>query len=290
MARRSTTAPVLTTARTKSGRSILLTSSSSDEEESADATPNEEEDSSSIIDSSNDSPIDSSVKETMAKSYKLSTILFGLLSAWILFMPDVTLGKKIASKVGGAAGFGLASGVSNILAGANDRDHLQSDTYKRLNLGILGFSVLGLAAFPGEAAYFYTAPPAIFTSLVMTVVKVFGAVVSYKGWTLGIAKGQTAKEELVQSIKDNFKGLKVQKKKYAGAYRNLLLLVFVGLFSTVNEWIFMMRVSDTIMRIISAEMMYLFGQFDFLKPISPQKLELNGALSAKLVRSTRMTF
>jgi hypothetical protein len=258
---RSTTAPVPTTGTSphsysslnsktsKSGRSILLASSASDEEEeSENATPKEEENSSSIIDSSNDSAIiDSSAKETMAKSYKLSTILFGLLSAWILFIPDATLGKKIASKVGGAAGFGMASGVSNILAGANDRNHLQSDTYKRLNLGLLGFSVLGLAAFPGEAAYFNTARPAILTSLVMTVAKVFGAVVSYKGWILGIAKGQTVKEELVQSIKDNFKGLKVQKKKYAGAYRNFLLLVFAGLFSTVMEGIFNMRVSsDTI--------------------------------------------
>jgi len=37
--------------------------------------------------------------------------------------------------MGGAAGFGIASGLSYILAGANEHDRLQSDTYKRLNVG-----------------------------------------------------------------------------------------------------------------------------------------------------------
>jgi hypothetical protein len=187
-------------------------------------------------------------KESMAKAYNLSTVIFGFISVLLLLCPDKTLTKRLASKFGGAAGFGLASGASYILAGANEHDQLTSDTYKRLNLGVLGFSVLGLAGVPGEAAFFTTAAPAMFTSLLMLVTRIVGALVAYQGWIRGITSGLTPVQELVEGMKSNIRGLKVkrQDKKKSLAYRNCMLLVMFGMFSNLMGGIFDVRVSNLV--------------------------------------------
>jgi hypothetical protein len=56
-------------------------------------------------------------------------------------------------KVGYTMGMILASGLSWILASAAYHDRLSSDTYKRLNLIVLGFSVLTLSAFLDDVIY-----------------------------------------------------------------------------------------------------------------------------------------
>ena len=187
-------------------------------------------------------------KERMRRAYKLSSILFGCLAALIFLMPDKTLSKKIATKIGGAAGFGLAAGTNYILGGANEQDRLDRDTYKRLNVGILGFSILGLAGVPGEAAFFPTATPAILTSLFMFAIRIVGAIVAYQGWNRGILPtGSTPLQELLQGTKANFRGLrvKVANKKKSLAYRNCMLLVMFGMFSNFMGGIFDIRVSSS---------------------------------------------
>ena len=184
----------------------------------------------------------------MRRAYKLSSILFGCLAALIFLMPDKTLSKKIATKIGGAAGFGLAAGTNYILGGANEQDRLDRDTYKRLNVGILGFSILGLAGVPGEAAFFPTATPAILTSLFMFAIRIVGAIVAYQGWNRGILPtGSTPLQELLQGTKANFRGVrvKVANKKKSLAYRNCMLLVMFGMFSNFMGGIFDIRVSSS---------------------------------------------
>jgi hypothetical protein len=197
-------------------------------------------------------------KEKMAKAYNLSTVLFGFISILLLVCPDKTLTKRLATKIGGAAGFGLASGASYILAGANEEDRLTSDTFKRLNVGVFGFSVLGLAGFPGEAAFFRTAAPALVTSLFMLVTRIVGASVAYQGWTRGVVvsnsnsnsnlNSTTRVQALVEGMKSNLRGLKVKRedKKKSLFYRNCMLVVMFGMFNNFMGGIFDIRVSTAL--------------------------------------------
>ena len=197
-------------------------------------------------------------KEKMAKAYNLSTALFGFISILLLVCPDKTLTKQLASKIGGAAGFGLASGASYILAGANEQDRLTSDTCKRLNVGVFGFSVLGLAGVPGEAAFFRTATPVMVTSFFMLVTRIVGASVAYQGWTRGVASNSTTLvQTMVEGMKSNIRGLYVkrQDKKKSLFYRNCMLVVMCGMFSNFMGGIFDIRVSTVgyLMRLLLLE-------------------------------------
>jgi len=179
--------------------------------------------------------------------YRSGKYLFGLLGALLLLMPDRTLRVLLASKVGGAAGFGLAAGLCHILQGAAQHNRLNSDTYKRLNLGLLSFSLLGLVAVPGEAGFLPTASSAMVLSAIMFVIRVYGAAVAWKGWRLGVEpiNGGSANlwREFIQGIKHGVKDLRVRDPKKALAYRNCLLLVFAGIIANIMDTIFKMRVS-----------------------------------------------
>jgi hypothetical protein len=184
-------------------------------------------------------------RESMDVAYGHARTVLTILAIILVLMPDKTLTRRIATKWGGAAGFGMAAGVSNILKNANEHERLSSDTYKRINFGLLGFSVLGLAGCPGEAAFFPTAVPAMILSLIMMIVRLFTAMVAYRGWTAGIAENVTPAQELVAGTKSNLQGLKVAKKdkKKSLAYRNLLLLVFFGIVLNFMGGVFDIRVS-----------------------------------------------
>lgn len=101
-------------------------------------------------------------------------------------MPDRTNTAQLASKVGGAAGYGLAAGTCYILAGATSHDRLGSDTYKHLNLGLFGSSLLSIVAIPGEAAFHPSFGVAVLLVSFMGFVKGYGASVSYNGWRRGV--------------------------------------------------------------------------------------------------------
>jgi hypothetical protein len=195
----------------------------------------------------------------LAKAYQLSSFLFGVMSLVLLAIPDKTLTKRLASKWGGAAGFGLASYLSYILqqqrASAScekeTKTDSDNDTYKRANLGLLGFCVFGLVALPGEAGFWPQAAPAIVTAACLTAVRVFGAIVAYRGWHQGIvASGVNPMRELWNGTKGNLRGLRVLDKKKSLFYRNTLLLVLFGMFSNWMEGLFGLRVSCTVLWIL----------------------------------------
>lgn len=185
-------------------------------------------------------------KQEVAVGYNRGKIVFGATAATVLVLPDCTNSALLASKVGGAAGFAVASGLCHILQGANENDRLGSDTYKRLNLGLLGFGVLGLAAVPGEAGFCTTAAPAMFLTVVLSAVRMFGAKVAWNGWERGVnpRDGRTnVLTELVQGTQSTLQGLKVQNRKKALSYANLLLLVGLGIVSSFMDGLFNIRVS-----------------------------------------------
>jgi hypothetical protein len=211
----------------------------------------------------------------IARGYRMGQYVFGATAAILLCIPDRTLTAQLAAKLGGAAGYGLAAGVSYILAkaAAASKQQLNSETYKRLNVGLLGFSIMGLAAVPGEAGFFYTLAPAMILSAMLLAVHVFGMVVSYTGWKYAVvdvprmtlvpddptatdrankSNSTPISSEIQQLAKELWRGTKstvegcwrVQNTKKALTYRNCLLLVLTGCFSHFMDGIFHLRYQD----------------------------------------------
>jgi len=207
--------------------------------------------SSTLGESSAEDDYDYDRNAQLTKYYEVSQYLFGAMGLLLLLMPDRTMTTLLASKCGGAAGYLLAAGLSYILAGANEHGRLGSDTYKRLNIGLLGFCVLGLFALPGEAAFLPAFVPAVLLSGLTTSLKVYGAIVSYIGWRRGVEKEigrwpafapREMLDLLYEGSKETFKGLKVQDKKKALTYRNCLVIVCISMFSAFMEGLFNIRV------------------------------------------------
>lgn len=190
------------------------------------------------------SPQDSSLD----KLYKVSKWAFGLVSLLLFVIPDSTSTKKLASKWGGAGGFGIAAFVLHILS--KDTMPGSVDFVKRCHLGLLGFSFLGILSVPGEAGFWPHGPivPALLTSSLMTVTRLLGIWVALKGWAFHIKDSSFRwTEELWNGTKDNFKGLRIQDKKKGLFYRNSLLVVWLATISNVFQAKFQLQVSTIIL-------------------------------------------
>ena len=207
----------------------------------AAGTPKEEANSEKQIQKTSEYAI-SGDKKSLMDAYRIGTIVFGSMGVVLLFMPDRTMTTLIASKLGGAAGFGIASGLCHILKGATEHDRLQSDTYKRLNIGLLGFSLMSLPAIPGEASFLPTFVPALFLSIVATLARIFGCFISYQGWVQGMggkAAPRTLLRDVFKGAKETLGGLRVKNK--GKLYRNFLILVILAAFSSLMDGIFNVR-------------------------------------------------
>jgi len=196
-------------------------------------------------------------KDILNKNYEISQYTCSAIAILLLIIPDRTLTTLLATKVGGAAGFAMAARLSTILRKANREDRLNSNTYKRLNLGMLGFAVAGLVAIPGEAGFFPRAIPSMITWALLTGVRGHLLYTSFQGWMTGIDKreltltGTTSRrtetirrlwEEVRGGTDDTLGGLLVKDSKRALTYRNCLLVSMFGTLSAILEGFFNMRV------------------------------------------------
>jgi len=186
---------------------------------------------------------------SLRRRYKVASTLLGSLGLALFVIPDKTHTVRLATKWGGAAGFGLASGVSYILAEAASRNQLGSDSYKLLNLGLLGFSVIGLFSVPGEAAFHPNLGPAMALILSMFLVRLFSCMVSFNGWKQGTLQSDDDEQkyrdhsllkELLIGTMSTIGGLRTKHKRGNG-YRNLLLLVVAGMFSSILQGLNLME-------------------------------------------------
>lgn len=199
--------------------------------------------------------------ETLRRYYKILSIGYGLIATIFFLMPDKTFTVRLASKFGGAAGFGLAAGISRIMLASIHNNSLDSETCKRLNVGLLGFSVLGLFSVPGEAAFLFNTGPVMFLTAVANITRLFGAVVAYTGWSHGVLKTSPVRNnaamllspkeaviELFRGTKATFVGMKVLKvnKKKSLMYRNSVLIILLGMFSSFMEGLFHVRVGTVV--------------------------------------------
>jgi hypothetical protein len=195
--------------------------------------------------------------DTLRRDYHRLSVIYGVLAVILLLMPDRTLTKRLASKVGGASGFGLAAGVSNLLAkkktSADQYDDDDAKTLQGLNVGLLGFSALGLLSVPGEAAFLPTPGLAMLLSGFMSVARLFGVMVAYRGGRkqssiMGTMGTRKAISELLRGARATLQAIGVSKetKKRSLTYRNCLLLVLASMVSNLMEGLFCIRVSTIV--------------------------------------------
>ena len=170
----------------------------------------------------------------------------------ILSLPDRTMTTLLATKLGGFAGFAVAAGLCHILQGAASHNRLSSETYQRLNVGLLGFSLLSLTAVPAEAGFLGSFSAALVVTVFLTLVKLYGTALAFLGWKQGVMAEDTITSssflapkrmlrELVQGTKATVKGLKVKSNNKGLAYRNCLLLLCMGVVSSFMEGLFNIR-------------------------------------------------
>lgn len=192
-------------------------------------------------------------KGLLTVAYKRGSYLFLSLAIILFLIPDHTATVQLAAKFGGAAGYAMAGGLCHILASANDKDRLSSDTYVRLNLGLLAFSALGVWFVPAEAGFFFRFPPAVALSLILILAQGYGSLLSFLGWRRGVDPTAIKSiEELAQEVKDGtistLRGLRVENASKALGYRNCLLIVIAGIFSNVMEGNFNFRYRQALNR------------------------------------------
>lgn len=187
----------------------------------------------------------------LSRDYSRGKIMLGGTALVLLLLPSrVDATVLVASKVGGACGFALAAGVCHLLRDAHDHNRLTSDTYKRLNLGLLGFATLGLFAFPGEAAFLPQAIPAFGLGFLVMALRVWIMKVAWEGWTMGFLREDASSpkirsaifSELRNGLGSTLAGLRVQNRKKGLSYFNLLLLVSMATLSSFMDGLFTLRV------------------------------------------------
>ena len=174
-------------------------------------------------------------QSSLAVRYTTASYLYLTTFLALLLSPNRIHTISLGAKVGGACGYGIAAGVCYILKGATVHDRLGSDTYKRLNVGMVLFALLGGFVFPGEASFFPTFRGALLLYALMTVSKLVGGLVAYRGWTTGVNgwslsasehkgfKGMMV--ELYRGAKETWVGFKNENKE-ANIYRLLFVIFF----------------------------------------------------------------
>jgi hypothetical protein len=185
----------------------------------------------------------------LPRAYQIGKYAFLIAAIVIFLIPDRTLTTLLAAHWGGAAGFALAAGICHILRHASLEDRLQSDTYKRLNLGLLGFCGIGLTAVPAEAGFLSSFLGTRFLAGILFLLRIFGCILAWNGWCRGITLStHSVASELAQGIKSTIQGIKVQSSKKALTYRNCLLLVCCGIVSSFMEGLFFIRYQQAFYR------------------------------------------
>jgi hypothetical protein len=199
------------------------------------------------VSDTNDDEAIISDKDALTKLYKGATFAFGSIGAIVFVMPDTTMA---ATKFGCAAGFGIAAGLASILQDANKHGRLSSDTYKRLNVGLFGFSACSLLAVPGEAGFLSTGNLSHALIVVwLSLIRLYGTFVAFTGWSrsVGSVESKFFIEDMYNGTKATFRGLRVKEKTKALTYRNFLLLTGAGIFSALMDLIFSVRVSNCVL-------------------------------------------
>ena len=174
-------------------------------------------------------------KTAMINGYKSSMKLY-LISSFLLLM--IT---GIYNKVTNAAGLLVAAGLAHILTDATEHDRLGSDTYKRVNLGLMGFNLINLLNISCEFELFRMLPRGYSYFPIAAFTQAFGGCTAYAGWRQGLANKADIQQELKKGIQLTFRSIWPTKGR-GTIYRNALLPVLVGILITIFKLVSSLRI------------------------------------------------
>lgn len=218
-----------------------MTKSSEDEEtyNSDDLKEDVDKGVEQLKDSMEESGVIGKIQETVAKAKTNPDIIEGRKNRVVMGYKAMVAGYGAMASIIYAlsrqpfysAGPLLVSGVSYIMIGAADNSRLSSDTYKRLNLSLLEYGIVGILA----GICMQLSPLWALTCLVAIINSIKGYGYGVKGWELGA--GDVMKD-IVDGSKSNLKVLmKVPNVKSAGyilATITVTILQFKNIFDIIN--------------------------------------------------------
>ena len=131
-------------------------------------------------------------------------------------------------KFSSAAGLIVAAGFSRILSDATDHDRLGSNTYKRLNLGLVAFNLISLATLPGQVLLSRNLARGTAYVSMSALCQTLGALIGCVGWRRGFGDDADLLKELKGGIQSTLRDISITKGR-GTIYRNALLAVLVGI-------------------------------------------------------------
>jgi hypothetical protein len=180
--------------------------------------------------------VDDGKQGSIARGYTASKKLYLLLSVVLLGL------TRDYRKFTSVSGFFIAAGLSHILSRATENNRLTSETYKRLNVGLMGYNILSLFTIPGEVGLFLGTAKAYVYMGFAFVVQSYGAHMSYEGWLRGLGEAAVPGKELRKGVLATLKTL-WPTKEGGTMYRNFLMLFIAECFRMLYNVVVGLRVS-----------------------------------------------
>ena len=183
----------------------------------------------------------SMIRQRQVASFRTASILYVAmaLDCWkkrndvSVFAGSISKVLSITPPVSLASGYLLAATSSYLLLHATEQNRLSSDTYKRLNLSLVLFSLLNASAFVVNWP---------FLGIAACLCNVNNAMVSFNGWRTGVSGLSVDKRELYSDaylrelkygLETNLGGLRIFKSAEAVGYFIAFLLTAITIFHNV---------------------------------------------------------
>jgi hypothetical protein len=159
--------------------------------------------------------------EKFEQTYDIQSLYAGMTKIYAVTCAFVWSSGHLPTGIQSLSGLLTAAGISNILSDAAKHDRLGSDTYKRLNLGLVAFNVINMMSLL-DPTLRLSIPPLSRGFRTIAFSQVLGALIAALGWKRGLRDGANPSIELLEGIKATIPS--IWRTKGRGAlYRNILL-------------------------------------------------------------------
>lgn len=190
-------------------------------------------------------------RTAMINGYKSSMKLYIISSFFLLMMTGSY------NKFNNAAGLVVAAGLAHILTDATEHDRLGSDTYKRVNIGLMGFNLINILNMSGELELFRMLPRGYTCFSMTAITQAVGGCTAYLGWRQGLANNANLQQELKGGIQSTFRNIWPTKGR-GTIYRNALLAILVGTLITIFKLATSLRVPGLRITLYASELARLW--------------------------------